>query len=257
MKICIIGTGHMGAWLVEELCHDHEVGIFDKDPKKMKYFFNVKRFHKPEEIKDFAPELLINAVDLRHTVQAFEEVMDFIPDKCMLSDVTSVKSGIADYYKSNGRRFVSTHPMFGPTFANIRELENENAIIIKESDEEGKKFFHDLYASLNLNIFEYSFDEHDATTAYSLGTPFTSSMVFAACLKNQEAPGTTFRKHMEIAEGLLSEDDYLLTEIMFNPYVLEQIKKINSQLSYLTHIIECKDTEVMTDFLNRLRKNIE
>jgi len=98
---------------------------------------------------------------------------------------------------------------------------------------------------------------HDATTAYSLGTPFTSSMVFAACLKNQEAPGTTFRKHMEIASGLLSEDDYLLTEIMFNPYVLEQIKKINSQLSYLTHIIECRDTEVMTDSLNRLRKNIE
>lgn len=257
MKICILGTGHMGAWLVEELYHDHEVAIFDKDPQKMKYFFNVTRFQKSSEIKDFSPQLLINAVDLRHTVQAFEEVMEYVPQDCLLSDVTSVKNGISEYYEKNGRRFVSTHPMFGPTFANIRELENENAIIIKESDEEGKEFFRKLYASLKLNIFEYSFEEHDATTAYSLGTPFTSSMVFAACLKNQEAPGTTFRKHMEIAKGLLSEDDYLLSEIMFNPFVLEQIKKINSQLSYLTHIIECRDTEVMTDFLNRLRKNIE
>ncbi|MBN2279669.1 MAG: prephenate dehydrogenase [Candidatus Marinimicrobia bacterium] len=257
MKICILGTGHMGAWLVEELCHDHEVAIFDKNPKKMKYFFNVTRFHKIEEIKDFAPELLINAVDLRHTIQAFNEVMAFIPDGCMLSDVTSVKNDLFEYYLKNGRPFVSTHPMFGPTFANIRELKNENAIIISESCESGKEFFRELYKSLKLNIFEYSFEEHDATTAYSLGTPFTSSMVFAACLKNQEAPGTTFRKHMEIAQGLLSEDDYLLTEIMFNPFVLEQIKKINSQLSYLTHIIECRDSEVMTDFLNKLRKNIE
>ncbi len=257
MKICILGTGHMGAWLVEELCNDHEVAIFDKNPKKMKYFFNVARFHKQEEIKNFEPDMLINATDLRHTIQVFDEVMEYLPENCILADITSVKIGIHDYYKKNGKRFVSTHPMFGPTFANIRDLENENAIIIKESDEEGKQFFIDLYKSLNLNIFEYSFEEHDETTAYSLGTPFTSSMVFAACLKNQEAPGTSFRKHFEIAKGVLNEDDLLLTEIMFSPKTLEQIKKINSQLSYLTHIIEGRDTEVMTEFLNKLRENIK
>ena len=36
-------------------------------------------------------------------------------------------------------------------------------------------------------------------------------------MKHQEAPGTTFKKHMAIAKGLLSEDDYLLQEILFNP----------------------------------------
>ena len=33
-------------------------------------------------------------------------------------------------------------------------------------------------------------------------------------MKHQEAPGTTFKKHMAIAKGLLSEDDYLLQEIL-------------------------------------------
>ena len=82
-------------------------------------------------------------------------------------------------------------------------------------------------------------------------------MVFAACMKKQDAPGTTFRKHLNIAKGLLSEDDYLLAEIMFNPHTVKQIEDINSRLAYLTHIIRGRDYEEMQKFLNRLRNNIE
>ena len=81
-------------------------------------------------------------------------------------------------------------------------------------------------------------------------------MVFAACMKNQKAPGTTFKKHYEIAKGLLSEDDYLLSEIMFNPHTLGKIETINQRLSYLTHIIKAKDFEEMQKFINKLRDNI-
>ena len=62
-------------------------------------------------------------------------------------------------------RYVSTHPMFGPTFGNIKELSGQNAIIISESDAEGKEFFKDFYRSLQLKIFEYSFVEHDQVIA--------------------------------------------------------------------------------------------
>lgn len=36
-------------------------------------------------------------------------------------------------------------------------------------------------------------------------------------MKHQDAPGTTFKRHMKIAKGVLNEDDYLLQEILFNP----------------------------------------
>jgi prephenate dehydrogenase len=107
-----------------------------------------------------------------------------------------------------------------------------------------------------VQVHEYSFEEHDETIAYSLSVPFVSTLVFAACMKKQEAPGTTFRRHMDIARGLFSEDDQLLTEILFNPATIRQIELINSQLSYLTHIIRERDTEEMQRFLNKLRKNI-
>ena len=107
-----------------------------------------------------------------------------------------------------------------------------------------------------MNIYEYTFNEHDEIIAYSLSTPFTSSLVFAACMKKTDAPGTTFKKHMEIAKGLLSEDDFLISEILFNPHTLKQIESINSQLSYLTHIIKARDSEEMEKLLKRLRGNI-
>jgi len=252
-----MGAGHMGAWLVEEFCLDHEVAVYDTDRRKLKYFFNVKRLLDLAEVEAFEPELLINAVSLPNVYEAFTDVHPYIPENCILSDIASVKTGIYDYYKNLGKRFVSTHPMFGPTFANIRDLREENAIIIKESDEEGKEFFRSFYKGLKLHIHEYTFEEHDKTIAYSLSIPFASSLVFAACMKKQEAPGTTFRRHLDIARGLLSEDDHLLAEVMFNPNTIRQIEEINSRLTYLTHIIRGKDYEEMEKFLNRLRNNIE
>jgi prephenate dehydrogenase len=167
-----------------------------------------------------------------------------------------VKTGLRDYYERSGHPYVSTHPMFGPTFGNIRDLSGESAVIIAESCDGGKAFFRSLYSRLGIRILEKGFEEHDRTVAYSLATPFASSMVFAACMKKQDAPGTTFKKHLDVARGLLSEDDRLLSEIMFNPYTIRQLELINSQLSYLTHIIRDKDYEEMQKFLAGLRENI-
>ncbi|OQX65758.1 MAG: prephenate dehydratase [Desulfococcus sp. 4484_242] len=256
MKILILGAGRMGAWLAETLRPDHEVAVYDPDRQKLKRCLNVTRFPGPSEAKEFEPALVINAADIAHVREAFETVLPHLPKTCILSDITSVKTGIRDLYKALGRRFVSTHPMFGPTFANIRHPRDENAIIIQESDPEGKAFFRDFYGGLHVNVHEYTFEKHDQTIAYSLSIPFASSMVFAAAMKQQEAPGTTFRRHLDIARGLLSEDDQLLSEIMFNPYTVKQIEVISSSLAYLTHIIRARDYEEMQKFLNRLRCHI-
>ena len=246
----------MGSWLVESLCLDYEVGVYDVDRSKLKYFFNTRKFLYYEEIMDFSPDLLINAVSLDRTKAIYDEIVSYLPGQCILADITSVKSGLADYYAKLGRRFVSTHPMFGPTFGNVKDLRNENAIIITESDEEGKAFFREFYSGLKIKIHEYSFQEHDQTIAYSLSIPFSSTMVFAACMKEQKAPGTTFKKHFSIAEGLLSEDDYLLSEILLSPYSLEQIERISEKMEDLIGMIRSRDKEQLKAFFHQLRTNI-
>ncbi len=257
MRIFINGMGHMGSWLRRTLSRKHEVAVYDLDPGKLEELRGVEVLAGLDRIQGFSPELAINAVSLRHTRAAFEGMVLNLSPNCILADIASVKAGLGEYYRQLGRPFVSTHPMFGPTFADIDHLRDESAIIITESCEQGKEFFRDFYRSLGLKIFEYGFQEHDETIAYSLATPFAASITFAACLKDQEAPGTTFKKHKEIAQGLLSEDDYLLAEVLFSPGALGQIERIAQQLAFLTHIIRGRDYEVLTKLLRRLRDNIK
>ncbi|MCK4747716.1 MAG: prephenate dehydrogenase/arogenate dehydrogenase family protein, partial [Bacteroidales bacterium] len=68
-KIVVLGAGKMGSWLVESLCLDYEVGVFDLDKSRLKYLFNSHRFLSFEEIQDFQPDLLINAVSLNNTIE--------------------------------------------------------------------------------------------------------------------------------------------------------------------------------------------
>lgn len=256
MKILVLGAGNMGSWFVETLCLDHEVGVYDPDKNKLKYFFQTHRFVSYDAIQAFKPELVINAVSLQYTVPAFDAIIPYLPGTCILSDITSVKNGLPAFYKDKGMRYVSTHPMFGPTFAKFKDLSSQNAIIIKEGDEEGKEFFRSFYKSLQLNIYDYTFEEHDETIAYSLSIPFSSTLVFASCMKKQEAPGTTFKKHYAIAQGLLSENDYLLSEILFNPFTLPQVENIKEKLEHLLEMIRNKDTAALHNFFGELRKNI-
>lgn len=247
----------MGSFFLDLLSFEHETAVYEKNPERLRFTFNTLRFTSMDEVEAFKPELVINAVTVKYTIKAFEEVIPHLPEDCIISDISSVKTGLKDFYGQCGHRYVSTHPMFGPTFANLNQLSHENAIIISEGDYMGRIFFKDLYSRLGLSIYEYSFEEHDKTVAYSLSIPFVSTFVFAAVMKHQDAPGTTFKRHMKIARGVLSEDDYLLQEILFNPYTSGQVEQIRTELKELLGIIERKDEQAMKVYLEKIRKNVK
>ena len=256
MRILILGAGKMGSFFVDLLSFDHETAVYDVDPRRLRFMYNTQRFTQSEEIEAFRPELVINAVTLERTLDVFRSVVPLLPPDCIISDIASVKTGLKDYYDTCGRRYVSTHPMFGPTFANLGALSSENAIVISEGDYMGRIFFKDLYARLGLHVCEYTFDEHDETVAYSLSIPFVSTFVFAAVMKHQDAPGTTFKRHLQIAKGVLGEDDCLLREILFNPRTGGQVSKIRDELTALLDIIDRRDAGALDAYLQRIRGNI-
>ena len=76
-------------------------------------------------------------------------------------------------------------------------------------------------------------------------------------MKPQDAPGTTFKRHMRIAKGVLSEDDYLLQEILFNPYTHDQVSEIRDELKELLDIIDNKDADRMKNYLTKIRQHIK
>lgn len=252
-----MGAGKMGSFFIDLLSFVHEVAVYEKDPKRLRFTYNCLRFTEMKEVEEFNPELVINAVTVKYTIPAFKDVLPHLSKDCIISDIASVKTGLQEFYEHCGHRYVSTHPMFGPTFANLDQLSSENAIIIKEGDYMGRIFFKDLYQNLGLNMHEYTFEEHDKTVAYSLSIPFVSTFTFAAVMQHQDAPGTTFKRHMNIAKGVLNEDDYLLQEILFNPYTSGQVAQIREELKELIDIIDNKDAMRMKAYLTKIRNHVK
>lgn len=257
MRILILGAGKMGIFFTDVLSFQHDCAVYEIDPKRMRFLYNTQRFTSMQEIEDFKPELVINAVTLKYTLSVFEQVIPHLPQECIISDISSVKTGFREFYEQTGLRYVSTHPMFGPTFANLGQLSTENAIVINEGDYMGRIFFLDLYKRLGLNVHEYTFDEHDEAMAYSLSVPFVSTFVFSAVMKHQDVPGTTFKRHLRIAKGVLSEDDTLLREILFNPRTKSHVEDIRAELKELIQIIDNRDEEALGAYLSRIREHIK
>lgn len=257
MKILILGAGKMGSFFTDLLSFEHEVAVLESDPKRMRFIYNALRLQKPEEVAEFKPELVINCVTLSYTIEAFKSVMPYLQPYCIISDIASVKTHLKEFYETCGFPYVSTHPMFGPTFANLGQLEKENTIIISEGDHLGKIFFKDIYSSLRLHICEYTFEEHDKSRGlfarYSVcihngirchdETPGCSGYNFQTSHEDSQRPA--FRRRLSIDGN------------PFQPRTPHQIARIQEELDILQEIIKNKDSERMKEYLTKIRKNIE
>src|SRR3989337_3502106 len=109
MRILVVGAGKMGSWLIESLCLDYEVAAYDNDLTRLRYCFNTTKLVTHEEIREFDPDLVINAVNLEITVPVFRDLLPWLREDCILADITSVKNGLQKFYPETGRSFVSTH----------------------------------------------------------------------------------------------------------------------------------------------------
>ena len=76
-------------------------------------------------------------------------------------------------------------------------------------------------------------------------------------MKHQDAPGTTFKRHLSIAKGVLSEDRALLREILFNPHTSAQVSQIRTQLKELIDIIDHKDSPALNAYIDRSKDNVK
>lgn len=253
MKIAVIGIGKMGSWIAEQLALSGDVVVYDSDPKIETRF---PRLQSLSELQSVAPDLVVNAVSLQHTIAVFEQIIPMLKPDTIIADIASVKTGIPELYAKANLPFVSIHPMFGPTFARLDSIQEENAIIIRDSTSAAKAIFVELFAKLGVRVYEFSFAEHDKMMAYSLTTPFVATLMFALCVDETAVPGTTFAKHKKIAEGLLKEDPQLLSEILFNPASIHQIETVTAKLEFLKHVIKARDQGEVSKLIDRLRSNI-
>ena len=83
MRILILGAGKMGSFFTDILSFQHETAVFDVNPHQLRFVYNTYRFTTLEEIKDFEPELVINAATVKYTLDAFRKVLPVLPKDCI------------------------------------------------------------------------------------------------------------------------------------------------------------------------------
>lgn len=242
----------MGSWLAEMLGRNHEVAVLDNNsghqsPPKS------KRLDNKTEVASYNPDMLVNTVPLNKTIEVFQDLLPHLQPHTLVADMASVKNGLAQFYRNCGFRFVSTHPMFGPTFANMKDLRHEHAIIIEESDSRGKAFFNQFFKSLSLQVHQMTFRQHDTNMASSLSKPFLLSLLFGSTLDQNVHPGTTYAKHHRIIKGLLSEDDSLLSEVLMNQASLDVLDVLQNELQQMKDLIQEKDKTGWIRYIQKIR----
>ena len=85
----------MGSFFVDLLSFDHETAVYDVDPRRLRFMYNTRRFLSLDEVDAFAPELVINAVTLKYTLDTFREVIPHLPEGCIISDIASTPPAAA------------------------------------------------------------------------------------------------------------------------------------------------------------------
>ena len=65
MKILVLGAGKMGSWLIESFVWIMKLQHLTVILPRLKYFFNTVKLVSHEEIREFNPDMVINAVIFR------------------------------------------------------------------------------------------------------------------------------------------------------------------------------------------------
>ena len=251
-RILISGYGRMGILLAEMLAEkvSCELAVYDPYLKDGDIPDTIVKLRHTADAEAFNPDVLLNCTGPESTVQAFDQLKPYLSDACLFTDIASVKNKLPEYYATEGVRFVSLHPMFGPTFASTANMKGLNCIIITESAEEGKEFFSAFFRRFGINVAEFSFSDHDKLMSKVLAVPFVATLLFAAVSEAELPGGTTYKRHIEIAEGLFSENPAVIAGILANGHNAGQVRKMMDRLKVLLPLLENQDPAAIEAYLS-------
>jgi chorismate mutase / prephenate dehydrogenase len=114
-------------------------------------------------------EIVILSVPMEETVRVATEIASLMTSGSLLTDLSSVKTGISDKIAEKipkGLEYVSLHPLFGP---DIDHLHNQTIIAVSyQANQKWSKLAHALHSG-GARIQTMSATQHDRVMAYVQG----------------------------------------------------------------------------------------
>lgn len=225
----IIGYGNFGQFL-------HELGV--------RFFPGVQfRIHsrrsEPDgkEFFDLKTTAQSDVVILCDSIREYKErllaVLEHALPETILVDVATVKKHTTElfYAHCEGRRFISTHPMFGPvSYLKHRGDVSGFRIVITDYalKNDTYQMLKETIASLGFSVIEMSADEHDKRLAETLFlTHYIGQSILKAEFSRTEIDTLSFQFLMDAVESV--KDDKTLFEDVytFNPYCRDVAERLH------------------------------
>lgn len=227
MIIGIVGYGSFGVFLemlITRFAPHAQIKIYSS-----RFTPDGKKFFSLEETAQCDAVLL--AVPIHAYEKTLETLVPLLGEKSLLVDVATVKIHTVKLLNrlAGGKRYVATHPMFGPESYEKKKRDISGfRIVVCESTlpAEEQEALLKFLRGCGFDVVEMSADAHDKHLAETLFlTHFVGQAVSRASFTRSEIDTVSFGYLMDAVESV-KHDTALFQEVYrFNPYCEEILKR--------------------------------
>ena len=166
-------------------------------------------------------ELVIISVPIDETVNVIRRISPWLTSDHLLSDFTSVKCDAVPAMLETDASIISCHPMFG----DMRDVSEQNLIVIPVREGDFLAAFCDLFQALDLNVeLIEDWKKHDESMSFIQGLMHFIHIVFTQTLKSKSADLDTilsicspvYQANFAFTCRILQRDPHLYTHILMD-----------------------------------------
>lgn len=228
-SVGIIGYGHFGSFvseLAERFFPALTVKVYSRHmTPDGETFFTLEEACRCDVI------ILCGAI--REYEEQLKQVVANASETSILVDVATVKKHTTELFKryAEGRKFVSTHPMFGPESykkhgGNVDGFRIVVTDYVLSNDEAVQ--LKNIFASIGFVVIEMTADEHDRRLAETLFlTHYFAQSVTRAGFGRTSIDTLSFQFLMDAVESVVNDTELFRDVYRFNPYCSEVAARLH------------------------------
>lgn len=231
----IVGYGKLGGFL-------HELGE--------KYFPGVEirihsRRHNPDgktffDLKTTAQsDLIFLCASIDEYEERMKAVFEYASPDAIFVDVAAVKMYTSELCRKycEGRRYLSTHPLFGPdSYKKYQNSIDGFQIVVTDYvlKNDAYQMIKDQFSALGFSIVEMTAEEHDKQLAETLFiTHYIGESIMKAGFSETEIKTLSFKYLMDAVESVRGDKQLFKNIYTFNPHckdVIRTFKEAQTQI---------------------------
>lgn len=226
------GMGRMGSWFAQLFsARGWEVSISDLNGG----------LPAPELYR--RSDVVIYSVPIGATPKLIREHAAFARTDQMISDLTSIKSGVIAALLETPSEILSIHPMYGP---HARTMSGQTVVMCKARPGRWTPLIEEFFRAEGAKLIDSGAEEHDRMMAVIQGLTHFSAITLARCLQNMgidiqktlQFTSPIYKVRMDMVGRIMAQDPALYAEIeVLNPYAYEAIEKLNEASRELSGIV--------------------